>query len=524
MAARQLPPGRGAAPADPRRRAAQLLRATAQAGHAAAGGPAARVRHRVGLCGAHRQRAQQDAVHRLPERLPGHRRAHARRALGAAHHTARGAAGEPAPRGREHCREQGRARDRARRLGCGTASLRARPGRALPRAAKPRPAGQLPHAALAAPAGRARREHARAGALDRAALPQRPGAHQRCAERAGGGQPHGRQHHHHAAHDRPGRVERPDRAGEPLAARAARAAELRERKRTHAPADHACDGARGARHRAARARSGRGRGAHGRERAGRRRCRGDRPRRRHRGLLPLRPGPPGADRRAAAVRWAGGPQRPRGAHPARAQPTQLAIAGLSPVRRRGHRVAAVRRGARPRAPRRLDHRGRARAARMAALRGADRAGAADHGRVGARAGAAAPGLRDRHSRAAPRARRHPDAADLGREQRAARAPARTALARQPRAARAVRAPDRLGRCRAGLAARRCAAARRRHRARRRAQREIPCIRRRGAALPRAAPPAHLERHRSALDGLGAQARQAGDAGAPAGERQYQQYQ
>ena len=34
-------------------------------------------------------------------------------------------------------------------------------------------------------------------------------------ERTGHGQPDGRQHHHDAAHDRPGRVGRPDRAGEP---------------------------------------------------------------------------------------------------------------------------------------------------------------------------------------------------------------------------------------------------------------------------------------------------------------------
>ena len=39
-----------------------------------------------------------------------------------------------------------------------------------------------------------------------------------------------RQHHHHAAHDRPGRVGRPDRAGQPLAARAARTAQLQRAK------------------------------------------------------------------------------------------------------------------------------------------------------------------------------------------------------------------------------------------------------------------------------------------------------
>ena len=124
MAARQLPPGRGAAPADPRRRAAQLLRAPAQARSAAAGRPAARLRHRLGLRGAHRQRAQPGAVHRFPQCLPGHRRAHARRAVGAADHAARGAAGEPAARGREHRRKQGGARGRACGLGRGRDALR----------------------------------------------------------------------------------------------------------------------------------------------------------------------------------------------------------------------------------------------------------------------------------------------------------------------------------------------------------------------------------------------------------------
>jgi cyclic beta-1,2-glucan synthetase len=64
----------------------------------------------------------------------------------------------------------------------------------------------------------------------------------------------------------------------------------------------------------------------------------------------------------------------------------------------------------------------------------------------------------RHSRAAPRARGHSHAAGIGREQRAAGAPARAALARQPRGARAVRAADRLGRRR--HAKRRCPKTRR----------------------------------------------------------------
>ena len=148
--------------ADPRRRAAPLLRAPAQARGAAAGRPAARLRHRLGLRGAHRQRAQ-PASCSPPSSMPTRTvdELDARRAVGAADHAARGAAGEPAPRGREHRREQGGARGGACGLGRGrradrrttsTCCYRAMQSRGLQR--------QLPDPALAAAAGRARRRAA----------------------------------------------------------------------------------------------------------------------------------------------------------------------------------------------------------------------------------------------------------------------------------------------------------------------------------------------------------------------------
>ncbi len=473
----------------------------------------------MGLCGPYRQRAQQVAVHCFSQRLPGHRRAHARRALGAAHHPARGAPRKPAPRGRKHCGEQGCERNSACSLGRGAAPVHAGPRRAVPRIARPQPAGRLPHAALAAPCGGAQREHVCARALDRTALPQRAGADRRGAERAGRGQPHCRQHHHYSAHDRPGRVERPDRTRQPFAASAARAAELRGRKRTNAPADHARNGAHCARQRPVGARGGKGRGATGGRRVGRR-CRLPfRPRRssrRRRRLLPLRPRACHAAC-GASIRCGGGPRCPPDTAAQLAQP-RLALACLCAIRRAGHLVAARGRRTRVATPSRLDHVRRHGTARMATLRGIDRIGAAHHVGVGARAGAASSRFCGRDTRTAPHPGRHSHAAELDSQQRATGPQARAALARKPRGARPVCAADRLGRRAPSLAARRHAAARRCRRAHRGAQRKILRAKRHGTALSAAASPAQLERHRRALDGLGAQARQARNADAPPGDR------
>ena len=521
MAARQLPPGRGAAAADPRGRAAQLLRAAAQAGRRAAGRPAAGLRHRLGLRGAHRQRAEQGAVHRLPECLPGHRRADPRRTVGAADHAAGGAAGEPAPGGREHRLEQGGARGRTCRVGPRGRARQPRPRHPLPRPAKPGHAGQLPHAAVATAAGGTWRRRAGALQVDRAALPQRTGADRRRADRAGGGQPHGRQHHHHLADDRPGRVGRPDRAGEPVAARAARAAQLRPRERTHPPADHAFDGAGRAQQPPAGTGGGAGSGAagNGRRRAGARRARPGSPLvdgRLHRRLLPLRRRPAGADRGAGT-----GARRRRPA--ARGHPSQAAAQRATrPVPRRDrarHRLAAVRGGAWHDAHRLarafVADGGSAGAAGLPAVGGGHCTGASHRRRIDPGAGAAAARLRPGHSAGAPGAGGDADPAGVARGQRAVGAPARTALAGEPRRPRAVRAADRLGRCGAGLDARRPRPARRRAGAHRGAQ---PALsgRRRAAPVPPAAPAAQLVPHRAPLDGLGAQARQARDAAAPAG--------
>jgi len=513
MAARQLPPGGGAAAADPRGRAAALLRAPAEAGGGAAGRPAARLRDRLGLRRAHRQRAQQDAVHRLPRCLPGHRRTHARRTVGAADHAAGGAAGEPAPGGGEHRREQGGARGGARRLGRRRFAVGARTRRAVPRAAKPRHAGQLPDPALAAAAGRARRASAGAGQVVRAALSQRPGLDRRVPIGAGRRQPDGRQHHHDAAHDRPGRLGRPDRAGEPLAAGAARAAELRPRERAHAPADHAGDGAGGAQHQEA----GTGGGTGG----GRTRAAGARVGSRTDGRLPpVRRRPPGTGRRARA-----GPQRrPRRGAAAPPPARQLAAGALPGGHRQRHVGAAGDRGARPAPQRlargRLDLGGGPGAARLAAVRSGDRAAAPHRRGIDPGPGPAPARIRRRHSHRAPRAGRGAFDAELDRGQRAAGPAARAALAREPRGAGPVRAAHRLDRCRPGVDARRFAAAGRRPAPDRRAQRDLSRPRHHGA-LPAAAPAAQLVRNRAAVDGLGAQARQARDAAAPAGRRRRQ---
>ena len=117
VAARQLPPDRGAAARDPRRPAAPLLPRPAGAARRAAGRPAARLRRGLGLRRPHRQRLRRGAARPFPAGLPGDARAHAGRAVGAADHAARGADREPAPAGRARCAANKAAREVANLCG-----------------------------------------------------------------------------------------------------------------------------------------------------------------------------------------------------------------------------------------------------------------------------------------------------------------------------------------------------------------------------------------------------------------------
>ena len=112
MAARQLPPDRGAAARDPGRPAAALLPRPAGPARRAAGRPAAHLRRRLGFRRAHRQRLRRRPAGPLPARLRRDPRAHARRAVGAADDAARRPDREPAPPGRTRRRQQGGTRGR----------------------------------------------------------------------------------------------------------------------------------------------------------------------------------------------------------------------------------------------------------------------------------------------------------------------------------------------------------------------------------------------------------------------------
>ena len=110
MAAGQLPPDRGPAAGNSRGLATALLPYAARVARPAAGWLAAQLWRGLGLCGPHRQRVRRLPVGAFSECLPRRARTHPRRAVGAAHHLARGVGGEPAPLGRPHCQPQGGAR------------------------------------------------------------------------------------------------------------------------------------------------------------------------------------------------------------------------------------------------------------------------------------------------------------------------------------------------------------------------------------------------------------------------------
>ena len=102
MAARQLPPGRGADPRDPRGPAAGLLPAAAEARERAVRRVSACVRHRLGLRRAYRQPLRAGDAAPLRARLPARAAADHRRAVGHRDHAAHRAGREPAARRAAH--------------------------------------------------------------------------------------------------------------------------------------------------------------------------------------------------------------------------------------------------------------------------------------------------------------------------------------------------------------------------------------------------------------------------------------
>ena len=102
VAGRQLPRRRRAAARDPRRPPARVLPRAAQARRGAARRLPARLRHRLGVRGPHRQPVRPRDAPALRARLPARAAADHRRAVGGGDHAARRARREPPAPGREH--------------------------------------------------------------------------------------------------------------------------------------------------------------------------------------------------------------------------------------------------------------------------------------------------------------------------------------------------------------------------------------------------------------------------------------
>ena len=130
MAARQLSSRRRADPRNPRRPAAGLLSAVAEAGRRAVRRLSARVRPGLGLRRPYRQPLRpRDAV-ALRARLPARPAADDRRAVGGGDHAAHRPGGESAALGRAD--HEPPVRSRRSRFGCRPAARRERPARRSP--------------------------------------------------------------------------------------------------------------------------------------------------------------------------------------------------------------------------------------------------------------------------------------------------------------------------------------------------------------------------------------------------------